>query len=80
MWSDGNKIWTQYSKSILACDVDSAMLLSQYIGYLRSSRSYIRNLEILDLQKYKVHTSPKKVRQMLNERTLTPFVFTHCNN
>lgn len=80
MWSGYNKIWSHYPGSILAADADSADFLGFYLRYIRIKRSYVHSMEVIDLQKYKVHKTPRKVRQAINDRLDIPFVFLHsCN-
>ncbi|MCB0696294.1 MAG: hypothetical protein KDC07_02950 [Chitinophagaceae bacterium] len=80
MWSDNNKVWTSYTNGLLATDVDSAAFLRNYLRYIIVSRKHYNTLEVIDLQKYKVIRSSRKLRQAINERLSIPFVFLSCNN
>jgi len=80
MWSDNNKVWVEYRRGLLAADVVSAAVLSDYIHYVIISHVHLKALEVIDLQKYKVIKTPGKLRQAINERLQIPFVFLSCNN
>lgn len=75
MLSDNNKIWTQYKEGISAADADSAQFLIRYMHHILIHRPHIESIEIIDLQRYKKHTTRRKVIQALNEELSTPFVF-----
>lgn len=80
MWGKQNKVWIQYKNNIIASDVNTAIFLSRYIKHSAIHKTYIPTLEILDLQRYKLITNPRKVKAALKDKLDTPFVFTICKN
>jgi len=80
MWSGQNKVWLHYIKDIIAADVYSAVFLASFLRHSAIHKTYIPSLEVIDLQKYKVHRQPAKVRQALKERVHIPFVFVVGKN
>lgn len=80
MWGDNNKLWMHYA-GVLAADEQSARFLSRYIRFMAVNRTHLSALEIIDLQQYKIiKPSSRKLKQYINERLDTPFVFVHCRN
>ncbi len=83
MWSSSrreDKVWMHYLNDIIASDVPSAVFLSTYMRHVMRSRSYVNFHEVVDLQKYKVYRSAKKVRVAMTNRLREPFVFVLSKN
>lgn len=80
MWSDKDKVWMHYVNDIIAADVASAVFLSSFMRYSLRGRTMFAYHEVADLQRYKLHRSPKKVRNVLANRPLQPFVFVLGKN
>lgn len=74
MWGN-NKIWTHFRNDILATDEESADFLASYLRFVLMNRTYLRAVEIHDLQSYKVIRDTKKLRSALREKLDTPFIF-----
>ena len=70
-----NNGWMHYVKNIIAADVPSAVFLASYLRYTGISKDYTTSLEVIDLQKYKVISTPDKVRKALNSGGFAPFIF-----
>lgn len=80
MLDDNNKVWMHYV-GILAADAGAARFLSRYMRFLMIHRGYLKSVEVIDLQRYKlIKSSSRKLRQYVNERLHVPFVFLCCNN
>lgn len=80
MWSGENKVWIHYRKDIIAADVSTAMFLSACLRQMMYDKTYIHHLEVIDLQRYKLLSDFKKVKNALAERMEVPFVFVCCKN
>lgn len=81
MWqSKENKTWGHYRDDILAVDVDAARFIADYIRYAFVNNSHLSSLTVIDLQRYKIISHPRKLKSALRERTSVPFVFIACNN
>lgn len=74
MWGD-NKVWQYYQKGIIAADVYAAMFISSYLRYAVVQRLYSWQMEVIDLQEYKLIIKPKKVYQAIREKAGESFVF-----
>ncbi len=79
MWREP-RIWNHYLNDVIATDAHSADFLYSYISYLRISKAYANNIEIVDLQKYRVIKQTPKVRIALRERMNLPFIFVVSKN
>ncbi len=80
MWGNNNKVWMRYT-GILACDECSALFLSRYIRFIIINRSYLAVAEVIDLQRYKIiKPSSRKLKQYVNEKLDSSFIFLNCNN
>ena len=75
MLSGQNKMWMHYLNDIIAADVASAVFLSSYMRLALRGRPNEIYHEVIDLQRYKVFRSPKKVRAAMVNRVHQPFVF-----
>jgi len=75
MWGKRNKVWLHYQRNIIAGDVYAAVFLSAYLRHAAIQRLHTWQMEVIDLQKYKVVTRPNKVHQIMKERADEPFVF-----
>lgn len=80
MWGKQNKVWIKYRNNIIANDVNTAIFLSRYMKHSIIHKTYIPYLEVLDLQRYKLITNPRKVKATLKDKLDTPFVFAICKN
>ena len=75
MWSGQDKVWMHYLNDIIAADVASAVFLSSYMRHALRGRMLSSYHEVADLQRYKLHRTPKKVRGAMASRAHLPFVF-----
>jgi hypothetical protein len=75
MLSGQNKVWMHYLNNIIAADLASAVFLSSYTRVALRGRSNEIYHEVVDLQRYKVFRTPKKVRAAMSNRVNLPFVF-----
>jgi hypothetical protein len=74
MW-DNDNTWLRYLKNIIAADVASAVFLATYLRQVNVGMAYASCFEAMDLNKYKIIRSTKKVKAALIEHKNTPFVF-----
>ncbi len=74
MWKEKN-FHFKYVKNILATDVTSALFLDAFMKKNLLSKKYLENLEVADLNSYKLITKWQKVRKSLQVDGRTPFVF-----
>ncbi len=79
MWQ-GDKLWIQYDEEIMASDVADALFLKAFLRHIGIFRLYTQHFDIIDLQRYKVYSDPKKVRSLIKERSKVPFVFIAGKN
>jgi hypothetical protein len=79
MWSGSNKVWMHYLNDIIAADVASAVLLSSYMRQMRG-HGFASLHEVVDLQRYKMIRTPRKVSLAMQERLHLPFVFAINKN
>ncbi|MEO6831080.1 MAG: hypothetical protein ABI378_02485 [Chitinophagaceae bacterium] len=77
--SGKERVWMQYVNDIIACDVPSAVFLSTYLRQAERNHSTATYHEVVDLQRYKMVRSPKKVSSIMHSK-LTPFVFVINKN
>ena len=75
MWSGSNKVWLQHRKDIIAAEKTDGKFLADYLRFMTLNRSYISNIEVIDLQRYRVIKEQNKVRIALAQRIDVPFVF-----
>ena len=80
MWSKSNKEWIKYRKDIMAADNQSAVFLADFIRHNAILKLHTSQVEVLDLQRYRVIRQPMKVRIALKERVDVPFVFVIGKN
>ena len=80
MWSGQDKVWMHYVNDIIAADVASAVFLSSFMRHALRGRTMFAYHEVADLQRYKLHRTPKKVRNALANRPMQPFVFVLGKN
>ncbi|MCB0698629.1 MAG: hypothetical protein H6551_02035 [Chitinophagales bacterium] len=81
MWNRyKSTVWIHYSDDIIASDEPSANFLADYKRFVTLNRSYANAMEIMDLQRYKVITEPRKVRSFMREYNDASFVFLICKN
>ncbi|MBS1782820.1 MAG: hypothetical protein JSS78_07125 [Bacteroidetes bacterium] len=80
MWKKDNKVWLQWEDNILATDVFEGVFLAAFLQHVKQQRLYTFQLEIIDLQRYKILTKPKIVYQAIRERAKEPFVFIFGKN
>ncbi len=80
MWGNNNKVWMRYT-GVLACDDCSALFLSRYIRFITMNRYYLDTVEVIDLQRYRIiKPTSRKLKQYVNEKLNSPFIFLNCNN
>ncbi len=80
MWSGQDKVWMHYLNDIIAADVASAVFLSSYMRHALRGRTLAAYHEVADLQRYRLHRTPKKVRMAMAGRAHLPFVFIISKN
>ena len=80
MWDRQHKLWLYLKGDIIASDRKSAVFMSDYIRHINIHKIYLNSLEVADLQRYKLISTPKKVKIAINERLSVPFVFIFCKN
>lgn len=80
MWDRRNKVWLQFRRDIISADIPSGIFLADYLRHVAIQRIHTHHLEIIDLQRYKVISTPKKVRAALTERSEIPFIFITGKN
>lgn len=80
MWGKKNKVWLEFRRDILSADIPSGVFLADYLRHLATGQLYIKQMEVIDLQRYKVLKHPGKIRSILREPVFTPFVFVVCKN
>lgn len=74
MWGR-NKVWLYFQKDIIAADNYEAAFITSYIRYAALERMYSWQMEVFDLQQYKLITNPKKVYQTIREKAGESFIF-----
>ena len=79
MWQEENT-WLHYVKNIIAADIPSAVFLATYLKEINYSKHFIATLEIIDLNRYRIVKKPNKIKMLLSESGLRPFVFVVCKN
>jgi hypothetical protein len=75
MWGRRNKTWLHYQRNIIAADVYAAVFLSAYTRHAAIQRLHTWQMEVMDLQKYKLIKKPAKVHLAMKDRAEEPFVF-----
>lgn len=75
MWGKRNIAWIHYQRNIIAADVYAAVFLSAYTRHAAIQRLHTYQMEVMDLQKYKLINKPEKVYVALKDRADEPFVF-----
>lgn len=80
MWEDNDTEWTHFRQDLMARHRASARLLAGFLRRVDKHRLHTGVLEVIDLQKYRIITSPKKVGTALRERLHLPFVFVVGRN
>jgi hypothetical protein len=80
MWEDNDTEWTHFRQDVMAHNRASAALLVQFLKHVNSRRLHTTALEVIDLQRYRFITKPKKVQAALRERLHLPFVFVVGRN
>ena len=77
--SGKDRVWMQYVNDIIACDLPSAVFLSSYLRQATRNRSTASSHEVVDLQRYKMIRSTRKVSGIMHGK-LAPFVFVINKN
>ena len=80
MWRRKRKVWFHYQPFILATDSHIAIFLQAYLRHVRIEKLYSWQMEVIDLQKNKIISSPLKVHQAMKENSNEPFVFVVGKN
>ncbi|MEI8278799.1 MAG: hypothetical protein WCG87_03490 [Bacteroidota bacterium] len=80
MWGKQDKVWQQYSGSIIAADAQEALFLQTFMQQTTTKQQHVSQLEIVDIQKYKMLKQANKVRNALKQRAYIPFVFVVGKN
>ncbi|MBS1739315.1 MAG: hypothetical protein JST88_02120 [Bacteroidetes bacterium] len=80
MWQKSNKVWLEWQGNILTVDVFEGIFLAAFLQHVKQQRLHTHQLEIIDLQRYKIITKPKIVYQAIRERAQEPFVFIFGKN
>lgn len=80
MWEDNDTEWTHFRQDLMARHHASARLLAGFLRRVDKDHLHTAVLEVIDLQKYKFITHPRKVRVALRERLHLPFVFVVGRN
>lgn len=80
MWEDNDTEWTHFRQDVMAHNRASAAVLVQFLKRVNKQRLYTTSLEVIDLQRYRFITKPKKVQAALRERLHLPFVFVVGRN
>ena len=75
MWGKRNIAWIHYQRNIIAADVYAAVFLSAYTRHAAIQRLHTYQMEVMDLQKYKLINKPEKVYVALKDLADEPFVF-----
>ena len=79
MWQ-GEPIWLNFVKNIIAADIRSAVFLAAFIKNGNTNHSVANAHELVDLNRYKVIKNKRKVQAALINREQKPFVFFVCKN
>ncbi len=80
MWEENDTEWTHFRQDLMARHRASARLLAEFLRRVDKHHLHTAALEVIDLQKYKFITQPRKVRVALRERLHLPFVFVVGRN
>lgn len=75
MYTGKDKTWMHYVNDIIAADVASAVFLSSHLRRTVRSYAHTNALEVLDMQRYKVFRTARKVKAAMGTRLGIPFVF-----
>lgn len=80
MWGGKNKTWQHFGKGISATDEYTGVFLSAFLRHSMMHRLHTKQMEVIDLNKFKVIKKPVKVYQAMRESLNQPFVFLVCKN
>lgn len=80
MWGGKNKVLYRFTDGVIAVDAYTGEFLNAYLRHALMQRLHTWQMEVIDLQRYKVIKKPKKVFQALREQANEPFVFIVCKN
>lgn len=80
MWGRQDKVWQQYSRSVIATDAQEALFLQEFLQQTTTEQQHVPHLEVMDLQQYRLLKHPTKVRSALKKRVYIPFVFVVGKN
>lgn len=75
MWEDNDTGWTHFRQDVMAHNRASAALLVMFLKQVNKNQIHTTSLEVIDLQRYRIITRPRKVQAALCERLHLPFVF-----
>jgi hypothetical protein len=80
MWSKKNRVWLEFRRDILASDIIDGLFLSDYLRHIDIHHIYSHNIEIIDLQRYKLQKKPSKIKAYVQDRAYMPFIFVVGKN
>lgn len=80
MWGGKNKIWQEYNRGIIATDAYTSVFLAAYLKHAVIQRLHTWQMEVVDINKYKVIKKPAKVYRAMREQIGEPFVFVIGKN
>lgn len=80
MWGRQDKVWTHFRSDVLAADVADASLLMSFLRHVFTHKLQAACLDIIDLQRYKVFRTPRKVKAALGKHADMPFIFAVGKN
>lgn len=75
MWGKSNKVWIKYQRDVLATDVYSAVFLSAFLRHSEIQKLYSWQMEVIDLQRYKLIKKPSRIQRVVKSREREPFIF-----
>ena len=80
MWGKSNKVWVKYQRNVLATDVYSAVFLTAFLRHSETLKLYSWQMEVIDLQRYKLIKKPIRVQRIVKNKDREPFVFVVGKN
>lgn len=70
------KIWLHFPQDIIASGGNEANYLAWFLRWTCVSRTYLRYLEVIDLQRYRLITRRNKIYSIIrNDRSDQAFIF-----
>ena len=72
----GEKIWLRFPQDIIAAGGNEANYLAWFLRWTYISRTYLRYLEVIDLQRYRLVTRKNKIYSIIrNGQADQTFIF-----